>query len=413
MTETAGPPLLPPDATFAGAFPRLSRRLRAGIVGGGRIARIQAMGARVSDYWEVAAGALSSDRQAARARAAEWYLPAERAYTSFEEMADTEARRPDGIDAVVITTPNDSHYAVARAFLEAGIDVICDKPLTNTLGEALDLIRLAREQGLVFGVCHAFAAYPMVRQAREMVRRGALGRVNQVHVEYLQDALSDPRATEAKHVQWRLDPARAGPTSCTGDIGTHAHHMAGFVTGLEMTQLRAELHVCGAPKALEDTVIMATRFAGEVPGTLLATRVAPGQYCGLRLRIYGDEGGLEWDHEQAEFLRYTRLGEGTRVLSRGPGGGVGLAAERFTRLGRGNAEGWIEAWANLYTEFAIAIAARRDGRNLPPDLLAFPTVLDGARGVRFIEAAVESHRQGGAWVDCSLGSGTAGPAGRT
>ena len=139
-----------------------------------------------------------------------------------------------------------------------------------------------------------------------------------------------------------------------------------------------------------------------MPGTLLATRVAPGQYCGLRLRIYGDEGGLEWDHEHAEFLRYTRLGDSARVLSRGPGGGVGRAAERFTRLGRGNAEGWIEAWANLYTEFALAIAARRDGRSLPPDLLAFPTALDGARGVRFIEAAVESHRQGGVWVDCGL-----------
>jgi predicted dehydrogenase len=402
MLETAGAPLLPVDATFAGAFPRLSRRLRAGIVGGGRIARIQAMGARLSDYWEVAAGALSSDPAAARARAAEWYLPAERAYASFEAMAEAEAERPDGIDAVVITTPNDGHYAVARAFLEAGIDVICDKPLTNTLDEALDLVRLAQERGLVFGVCHAFAAFPMVRQAREMVQAGALGRINQVHVEYLQDALSDPRAAEAKHVQWRLDPARAGPTSCTGDIGTHAHHVAGFVTGLEMTALRADLHVCGAPKALDDTVIMTTRFAGDVPGTLLATRVAPGQYCGLRLRIYGDEGGLEWDQEHAEFLRYTRLGESPRLLSRGPGGGIGPAAARFTRLGRATAEGWIEAWANLYSEFALAIAARRDGRSLPPDLLAFPTVVDGARGVRFIEAAVQSHRQGGVWVDCSL-----------
>jgi predicted dehydrogenase len=402
MPETAGAPLLPADATFAGALPRLSRRLRAGIVGGGRIARIQAMGARLSDYWEVAAGALSSDPATARARAAEWYLPAERAYASFEEMAQAEANRPDGIDAVVITTPNDGHYAVARAFLEAGIDVICDKPLTNTLGEALDLVRLAQERGLVFGVCHAFAAYPMVRQAREMVREGALGRINQVHVEYFQDALSDPRAAEAKHVQWRLDPARAGPTSCTGDIGTHAHHIAGFVTGLAMTRLRADLHVCGAPKALDDTVFMTTRFTGGVPGTLLATRVAPGQYCGLRLRIYGDEGGLEWDQEHAEFLRYTRLGESSRVLSRGPGGGIGPAAQRFTRLSRATAEGWIEAWANLYSEFAIAIAARRDGRSLPPDLLAFPTVLDGARGVRFIEATVESHRQGGVWVDCSL-----------
>jgi predicted dehydrogenase len=266
----------------------------------------------------------------------------------------------------------------------------------------LDLVRRAQERGLVFGVSHAFAAYPMVRQARAMVREGAIGRINQIHVEYLQDALSDPKATDAKHVQWRLDPSRAGPTSCTGDIGTHAHHLAQFVSGLEMTALRADLHVCGAPKALDDTVIMTTRFAGDVPGTLLATRVAPGQYCGLRLRIYGDAGGLEWDQEQAEFLRYAPLGEPPRVLSRGPGQGIGPAAQRFTRISRATAEGWIEAWANLYSEFALAIAARRDGRELPPDLLAFPTVVDGARGVRFIEAAVESSRQGGVWVDCGL-----------
>jgi predicted dehydrogenase len=241
----------------------------------------------------------------------------------------------------------------------------------------------------------------MVRQARAMVREGALGRINQIHVEYFQDALSDPKAAEAKHVQWRLDPAVAGPTSCTGDIGTHAHHIAGFVSGLEMTQLRADLHVCGAPKALDDTVIMTTRF-GDVPGTLLASRVAPGQYCGLRLRIYGDQGGLEWDQEHAELLRYTRLGESSRLLSRGPGGGIGPAAQRFTRLGRATPEGWIEAGASLYRVFALAIAARRDGRDLPADLLAYPTVLDGARGVRFIEAAVESNRQGGVWVDCGL-----------
>ncbi len=317
-------------------------------------------------------------------------------------MAVAEAARPDGIEAVVITTPNDSHYRVARAFLEAGIDVICDKPLTNWLAEAQDLVRLARRQGLVFGVCHAFAAYPMVRQMREMVRQGAVGRINQVHVEYLQDSLCDPAAAEAKHMQWRLDPERSGPTSCTGDIGTHAHHLAGFVSGLEMTRLRADLHVCGAPKALEDTVIMTTRFTGDVPGTLIATKVAAGQYCGLRLRLYGDRGGLEWDHENGEYLRYTPFGEASRLLRRGFGGGALPAAERFTRLGRGNNEGWIEAWANLYTELALAIAARRDGRSLPPGLLAFPTVEDGARGVRFIEAAVESHRQGGAWVDCQL-----------
>lgn len=389
------------EVTADGPFPKQSRRLRAGIVGGGRIAVIQAMGARLTDRWEIVAGALSSRPDAARARAADWYLAPDRAYATFEEMARAEADRPDGIDAVIVTTPNDSHHAIARAFLDAGIDVICDKPITNSLDDARDLVAAARASGLVFGVCHAFACYPMIRQARAMIRDGAIGRINQVHVEYMQDWMTDPAITAMPHVKWRLDPQKAGATAVTADIGTHAHHMTCFVSGLEMTRLRADMHVLGSPQALEDTVIMGTRY-GDVPGTLIATRVAPGTYAGFRWRLFGDKGGLEWDHEHADFLRYTPFGEPTRILAKGFGSGMGPEGERFVRLARGNAEGWIEAWANLYTELAIAVAARRDGQAVPPGLLQFASVEDGARGVRFVEAAVESHRQEGAWADCRL-----------
>jgi len=392
--------LLPDDLTFNGSFPGLSRRLRIGIVGGGRISVTQAMAARLSNYWEVVAGALSSDPEKAKARGSEWYLPTDRCYSSFEDMARIEAQRPDGIDAVMITTPNHVHYNAARCFLNAGIDVLCDKPLTNDMTEATDLVRLARESGLVFGVCYTMASFPMVRQAREMVKIGLIGDVCQIHVEFMQDWMIPDEVGEAEHVKWRLDPAKSGSTSCTGDIGTHAQHIASFVSGLELTHLRAEMHVCGAPKALEDTVIMMTRYADKIPGTLMATRIASGNRGGLRLRVFGSKGGLEWDLEHPESLKYNRYGEPDRVLTRGHGHEIYPSVERFVRLGRGFSEGVIEAWGNLYTEFAMAVAARRDGIDIPEQWLNYPGVEQGAQGVRFIDAAVESNQAGGTWVDC-------------
>ena len=383
-------------------LPRPERRLRLGFVGGGRrafIGEVHAMGARLSNCWDVVAGALSSDPETARVSAKDWYIAPDRAYDDFRVMAEREAARPDGIEAVAIVTPNHLHHAVAVAFLDAGIDVICDKPLTTTLADAADLVDCVARSGLVFGVTHAFAAYPMVRQARAMVAEGDLGRIRQVHVEYVQDWLTEPLPEDHKQASWRLDPSRGGPVGCTGDIGTHAHHLATFVSGLRMTRLRAELLVCGTPKALDDTVFVSARYGDDVPGLLWATQVAPGNACGLRLRVYGEKGGLEWDQENPEYLRFDIFGEPTRVLSRGVGAGAKPAAIRLTRTPRGHPEGWIEAWANLYAEFATAIDARRRGRTLPPGLVDFATVADGARGIQFIDAVVRSSEAGGAWVD--------------
>jgi len=394
--------LLPPDFLSENSFPRLSRRLRIGIVGGGRIAATQATAARLTDYWQVAAGALSSDPLKSKERGEKWYLPEERCYASYQEMAAAESLRDDGIDAVMITTPNHVHYDAARTFLEAGIDVLCDKPLTNEIDEAKELVRLTRETGQIFGVCYVMASFPMVRQARELVRNGAIGTVKQIHVEFMQDWMVPDDIGDADHIKWRLDPKKSGATSCTGDIATHAYNLASFVSGLEMTHLRAEMHVCGAPKPLEDTVMMLTHFTGDVPGTLIATRIAPGNRGGLRLRVYGSEGGIEWDLEKPEFLKYNRYGDPDSIYSRGQGSGIYPGVERFVRLARGFSEGLIEAWGNLYTEFAVAVAARKDGVELPAGWLEYPTVEDGARGVKFVDAAVESNKQGGAWVDCRL-----------
>jgi len=394
MTEK----LLPADLDFDGPFPRLSRRLRLGIVGGGRIAGTQAAAARLSDRWEVVAGALSSDPGKSALKAGEFHIPPDRAYASFEEMAGSEAARPDGVDAVMITTPNHLHHAAAKAMLAAGIDVLCDKPMTNELDEATDLVALTRESGVVFGVSYVMSCYPMIRQARQIVASGAVGRIYQIHVEFMQVWMTPEGSHDAPHVQWRLDPKISGPTSCVGDIGTHAAHLAQFVSGLAMTDLRAEFHVLGAPKPLEDTVFMHTRYQGDIPGTLMATRLAPGNRGCLRLRIFGSEGGLEWDMEDCERLKLSIFGQPDQIISRGHGHGVSPATERFVRTARGFPEGLMEAWANLYTEFAMAIAARRDGIAAPEEWLGLPLVEDGNDGVRFIHASVTSNQAGGEWV---------------
>lgn len=393
MTET----LLPADIDFEGPFPRLSRRLRLGIVGGGRIAGTQAAAARLSDLWEVVAGALSSDPVRATDKAAELHIASERAYTSFETMAKAEASRPDGVDAVMITTPNHLHFAAAKAMLGSGINVLCDKPMTNEVKDAEELVALALDTNVVFGVSYVMSCYPMIRQAREIVSSGAIGRINQIHVEFMQDWMTANGSHEAPHVKWRLDRKFSGPTSCVGDIGTHAAHLAQFVSGLRMTQLRADFHVCGAPKQLEDTAFMVVLYEGDIPGTLIATRLAPGNRGGLRLRIFGTDGGLEWDMEDCERLKLNVFGQPDQIISRGHGHGVSGRTERFVRTGRGFPEGLIEAWANLYTEFAMAVAARQDGIRPPHDWLDLPRAEDGASGVRFIHASAESNERGGRW----------------
>ncbi len=390
--------ILPDEFDFRGPFPNQTRRLRLGIVGGGRVSGMQATAARMTNRWEIVAGALSSDPMKAIARGVEHYIDPLRCYSSFEEMANQEVARVDGIDAVMITTPNHLHYTNAKAFLDVGIDVICDKPLTNEVEEANELLEVAKESACVFGVCYTMSCFAMIRQAREIVRRGDIGNINQIHVEFMQDWMIPEGVEHADHVKWRLDPAKSGKTSCTGDIGTHAAHLASFVSGRAMTGVKAEMHVCGSPKPLEDTVFMLTRYADAIPGTLMATRLASGNRGGLRLRIFGSKGGLEWDLENAEQLKFSRFGEPDSIITRGHGHGVSAHVERLVRTARGFPEGIIEAWGNLYTEFAMAVAARRDGLMVPDNWLEMPRLEDGVEGVRFIEAAVKSSNDNGSWV---------------
>lgn len=380
--------------------PVTPRRLRLGFVGGGRgglVGQWHASGARLSGQWEIVAGALSSDPENAARSARDWLIPADRSYADWRDMARREAAREDGIDAVAICTPNHTHHEIAAAFLRAGIDVICDKPMTTTMADAEDLVRLQEETGVRLYVSYPYTHHAMVRQASEMIRAGAIGRLRQIHTEYLQEWATGPADPDRKGQIWRQDPSRAGRSSAVGDIGTHAFHLLEYVTGLSATAVRADFHVCGAAKALEDTAFINLRFKNDVPGFLHITQAAPGQYCGLRFRIWGEAGGLCWDQEFPEQLRYSPLGQPDRIIHRGQGGGMLPAAERLAHLPRGLGEALTDAWSNLYSEFALSIAARRQAVTLEDTPLAVWDVHDGARGVHFVEACADSHAAGGTW----------------
>ena len=385
---------------------RTGQRLRLGMVGGGRTAFIGAvhrLAARLDDCYELCAGALSSDPENARLSGADLGIAPDRSYASFEDMARVEGARPDGIEAVSIVTPNHLHFPVAKAFLAAGIDVICDKPLTTTMAEARVLVDLARASGLVFAVTLNNTGYAMIRQARAMVAAGELGDVRVVHVSYIQDWLTQPiDADGQKQAEWRTDPARAGLSACLADIGVHAHNLAAFVTGLELAEVAADLSTFVPGRRLDDNAHVLLRYSNGARGALLASQVAPGNYNSLSLKVYGDKAGIEWNGETPEVLRFTRFGEESRIIVRG-GPGNTAEAQRVSRMPAGHPEGYVEGFGNLYRDVAHLIRARRTGSAPDPAIAAaVPSVLDGARGIRFIEASVQSHNEGGSWMPAGL-----------
>lgn len=376
------------------------RRIRLGMVGGGKgafIGAVHRIAARLDDRFELVAGALSSTPEKARASGADLGLDDDRNYGSYEEMAASEARREDGIEAVAIVTPNATHLPVARAFLEHGIHVICDKPMSATLAEAEELAALVETSGRLFVLTHNYSGYPMIRQAREMVRAGELGALRVVQVEYAQDWLATPlEETGNKQAGWRTDPARAGAGGCVGDIGTHAYQLAGFVSGLELESLAADLTAFVPGRRLDDNAHVLLRFKGGARGMLWASQVAIGNANALTLRVYGERGGLDWRQESPDDLWFTRHGEPPRRLRRG-GAGATPAATRVTRTPAGHPEGYLEAFANLYREAADAILAAREGR-APSEEVTFPSLDDGIKGMVFVEACVRSSDNGAAWV---------------
>ncbi len=383
----------------------VSRRLRLGMVGGGQgafIGGVHRIAARIDDQYELVAGALSSDPARAHASAAELLIPQDRSYESYAQMAEREAAREDGIDAVSIVTPNHVHHGPCKAFLEAGIAVICDKPLTTTLEEALDLVETVERTQGIFVLTHNYTGYPMVRQAREMVEAGELGAIRVVQAEYPQDWLTEKlEDTGQKQASWRVDPKRSGAGGCIGDIGTHAFNLAAFISGLELESLNAELSTFVEGRQLDDNCQIMLRYKGGARGLLWASQVAPGNENNLRIRIYGEKGGLEWHQENPNNLWFSPFGKPKQLITRA-GNGAGDAAGKVTRIPAGHPEGYLEGFANIYSAAAEQIAARIEGRAPASEALVAPTVRDGALGIKFITAAVESSEKGGVWVDATL-----------
>ena len=380
--------------------PAAGRRIRLGMVGGGQgafIGAVHRLAARMDDQYDFVAGALSSTPEKSIASGNELGLCPDRNYRDFVAMAAAEMHRPDGIEAVAIVTPNHMHFPAAKTFLEAGINVICDKPLTTTVAEAVELARLVNAKGLIFAVTYNYSGYPMIRQAREMARSGELGDIRLVHGEYPQDWLATPlENTGQKQADWRTDPARSGAGGCVGDIGTHTYQLSCFVSGLELDSLNADLTSFVPGRKLDDDAQVMLRFKGGAKGGIWASQVAVGNENGLKLRVYGTKAGLEWMQADPNYLWFTPYGEPKRLITRG-GAGAGTLAGRVTRVPPGHPEGYLEGFANIYTEVARAIRARRTGKPAEAEV-TFPGVDDGLKGVAFIEACVKSSAAGGLWV---------------
>jgi len=373
----------------------LGRKLRLGMVGGGPdafIGEVHRIAARLDDRFELVAAALSSNPEKALSFAEKLRIP--RAYGSFQEMAAAEANHPERIDVVAIVTPNNTHYAIAMAFLAAGIHVMCDKPITTTLSDAEGLLAEVERTGLIFAVTQSYSGYPIVRQMRSIVQSGGIGKVRMIHVEYVQGWLATSlESSGSKQAEWRTDPARSGPAGCLGDIATHAYHTACFVTGLKAESLSAELTTFVPGRRLDDNVQAMIRFEGGAKASLWSSQIAIGNENNLNLRIYGETGALEWSQENPNYARYTPLLQPTQILSRG-GGALNAAA---TRLPAGHPEGYLEAFATLYSDLAEQVTARLEGREPNPSASVLPTCEDGVLGLRFIEAALQSSQDGTTW----------------
>lgn len=381
------------------------RPLRLGMVGGGPgagIAPTHRRAARLDGRFDIVAGAFSRNAAGNRAMADELGIAPDRVYADFAAMADAEASRSDGIECVSIVTPNDTHAAASLAFMRKGIDVICDKPIACSLAEAIAIEKTAAECGVVFALTHNYSAYPMVIQARHLVESGEIGAIRVVTVEYAHGTRN--RLIEAEgdaKMAWRVNASIAGPSTVLGDIGTHAHHLMLRMTGLEIDTVSAELSTIVPGRIADDDALVKLRFRGGARGQLWASMVAAGNGHGLRIRVFGEKASLHWDQERPEELLVRADNAPYRTLRRGEPY-LCDGARYASRLKAGNPEGYFGAFGNVYADAAEAIAARRDGRAPNPQATSFATAREGVIAMRFIEAAVESSHNGGAWTQATL-----------
>lgn len=384
----------------------LDRRLRLAVIGGGLGSFIGAMhrqAARLDDRYDIVAAALSSDPQLSKKAGAALGLPLDRCYASATELLSSEVKRPDRADVVAIMTPNDSHYSYAKAALDLGFDVICDKPMTNTLQEATDLHHQVKKSGLIFCLTHNYTGYPMVRQARAMVDAGLIGKIGLVQVEYVQGGRAKPGPGRRA---WKEDPLRGGPSLVMGDIGTHAHNLLRFITSLEVHQVAAEIGAIVPNRNAHDFAGAMLRLGSATPnespsarGSFWVTQAAAGVENGLRIRVSGSLGSLEWHQEHPQVLSFKPLDAPAQIRTPNGPGTLPLAA-RSSRIVAGHPEGFHEGFANLYSDAAEAIASRIQGVAADPLAMFFPNAYDGLMGIKFVDAVIRSSQNKGAWTEC-------------
>lgn len=379
-----------------------SGKIRYGMVGGGSgsfIGEVHRKAIGLDGKAILTAGCFSRSLPLTLETGAALGVDKERLYETYTEMAEAEASREDGIDFVSIVTPNSSHFTIARAFLEKGINVVCDKPLTISYEEAIELQRLSEEKNLLFAVTYTYTGYPVVKQAREMIQRGEIGEIRFVNAEYPQEWLAEPAEQDPanKQAAWRTDPAQSGISNCVGDIGSHIENMISYVTGLKIESLSARLDKMVEGRKLDDNAVIMTEYEGGAKGLYWSSQIAWGHDNDLSFRIYGSEGAISWRQEDSNYLKIAKKGEHVKIASRGRDDFYEHPSS-YVRIPSGHPEGYFEAFANIYSTFIDALSIRKRGEEPTENQLDFPTPMDGANGVRFIEKCVESSDKNSAWV---------------
>ncbi|MAR83100.1 MAG: oxidoreductase [Gammaproteobacteria bacterium] len=379
-------------------------KIKLGMVGGGEgafIGEVHRIAARMDERFQLCAGALCSDPERSLKSALDLGLPEDRSYSDYKEMAISESQRDDGINFVSIVTPNHLHHPIAKAFLEVGINVICDKPMTMNSEEAQELIDISESSDLIFAVTYNYSGYPLIREAREIIKKGELGSIRIIKVEYIQDWLTEPiENTGQKQASWRVDPKKSGIGGSIGDIGTHAFHLAHFVTQQLPNKISADLSCFVEGRELDDNAHILMRYESGAKGMIWSSQVAPGNENNLKIQIYGEKGGLIWQQENPNELILNLLNQPSRRLTRGSSF-VGDQSARLTRIPAGHPEGYLEGFANIYREVADEFSAKISGKPISKDIL-YPTSKEGLYGVSFIEAAIESNSKDSVWTDLKL-----------
>ena len=379
----------------------MERKIRIGMVGGGKdafIGGVHRIALRLDGYYELVAGSFSSNFDNSKETGKNLGLAEDRIYETYQEMAEKESARSDGIDVVSIVTPNHLHVPIAKIFANKGIHIICDKPLALSSEEAIDLKNIVENKKLIFALTHNYTGYPMVRHARSLIQKGDLGSIRVIQAEYPQDWLTTKVEDNGlKQAEWRTDPKRSGEGGCIGDIGTHAFNLIRFITGLEVDELSADIHTFVKGRLLDDNAQIMLRFKKGAKGAIWSSQVAVGNENNLKIRVFGENGGLEWKQEDPNYLYHTKFGHPTQRITRGSSS-AGKEANEVTRIPSGHPEGYLEGFANIYSDVCKVLFAQINKQNYEHSNDCYPTIYDGIEGMRFIETVLESSKNNSKWV---------------